>query len=70
MGKFFLVIGILFVMSLLVTILAGNLAWQNVKDASITVKESFHTIAQNISKTQARIRDAVLEVFKKEKGSP
>jgi cytochrome c biogenesis protein ResB len=67
MRKFFIVIGILFIISLVVTICTGNITWKNVKDTSVTVKESFIKTSKAVNETSVKIKDTIVEKFQQVK---
>jgi len=64
MKKFFLILGVLFAISLLVTILAGNITWQNLKDTGITVKNSFVKVSKSVSETSVKVNDSIQKKIK------
>ncbi|MBU0534080.1 MAG: hypothetical protein KJ887_04725 [Candidatus Omnitrophica bacterium] len=59
MRKFFIILGVLFLISLTVTILAGNLSWKTIKTAGATVKRSFSQVTKNISETYGRTNESI-----------
>ena len=73
MRKFFIILGILFLICLTVSILAGNITWKNVKDTSATVKKSFLKASKATYETSVRGKDAIQtkieEIKEKRKGS-
>ncbi len=61
MRKFFTILGILFLISLTVTILTGNLTWEDAKDTGKTVKESFIKVSKTAGETAVKVKDFVAE---------
>ena len=61
MRKFFMILGVLFLISLTVTIFAGNLSWETIKTASATVKESFIKVSKSVGETSVKVKDFVAE---------
>ena len=61
MRKFFIILGVLFLISFTVTILTGNLSWETIKTTSVTVKRSFIQTSKNISETSVKVKDFFAE---------
>ncbi|MDD5454981.1 MAG: hypothetical protein PHW62_05750 [Candidatus Ratteibacteria bacterium] len=61
MKKFFLILVILFVIALIFKICLGGVTWKNVKDKSLTVKESCIRISAVVKENFVKAKDLVSE---------
>jgi hypothetical protein len=64
MKKFFTVLGVLFLIALIVTILAGKTTWKDAKNKGATVKESFIKVSKNVGETAVKINDSIQKKIK------